>query len=249
MEILKKIPHEVRLHNKGFNRYLDTRFREGTNQKLERLLKREMSSLNQTNQDSISNPLLRLARRTAEYILNFGKDGIDPVLLQKTSNAALENVKDIFENGNEPYLAADSATAYLILRGRKGWSYKDDAQMKESLGHKIRSLLEDPADESSTNKDKKYEDAAEYAASYKLLFGKRVWTAKQEKRMIEATESEFQRFNSGDFPSSTAPLSSRAATLRILVDLSKARSPFSRRHRSHIYHLFSSKMRAAEFIQ
>lgn len=205
-----------------FGKYLDTRFKTGTSQKLERLLKKEIASLTDAKPDNIRNPDLHLALRLSEHTIIFRAVGVSDYSRQKALAATKKEVGNIFERGYEQYFPTTWAAAHLVLGGEKFWSATDHERMKKDLGEKINNLLkEDPGNGNSSSADKRSAEAAEGAATYKLLFKEKVWSLEQEKQMIEATEKEFDRFNSEGFPdNNTIPLSRRAATLSVLSDSS-----------------------------
>lgn len=221
MERLKKASPEQAIKPKGdFSKYLDTRFTQGTSQKLEGLLVREMKSLANTKPDKIINPDLRLSLRNAEYIVIFGAGENSNLHTQETLEASEKKVNGMLEKN---YLPTELATAYFVITGEKCWSDPDNRLMKKDLGKKIDGLLNSgngtglPADN-----DQRYGLAAGYAATYKLLFNEKSWSLKQEEKMLDVTEQEFDRFNKEEkfLSNNTVALSSRAATIKVLGDFS-----------------------------
>lgn len=223
MEMLKHKPPEQAVKPKDdFTKYLDERFVTGTSQKLKGLLRKEMVSLMNTKPDNIGNPDLHLALRTAENSIIYGTDGIiDDHNRQKALDASKKKVEEVLTSDKELHLATKWAAAHLKLGGKRFWSEHEHKLMEESLGENVESLLKDSGN-LQADEDKRYVEAAGLAATYKLLFNKKCWSTEQNEQMLRTTEKEFDQFNSEKgYPSNnTVPLSSRAATIRILGDFS-----------------------------
>lgn len=190
-----------------FQEYLDT-FGEGTSQKIKTYLVNEVRK----KTDELFLPIT-----AAENVILFGEAGFKSSDYQKKAiESSKRRVQEGLRDKDGTWLdyAADWAAIHLILTGEKCWSKDDEGRMEKDLNQRLNKLLTGHSPDPDS-----YEEVARHAVNYKLLFNaeaplsdkKDLITKKIENNMIEHTKM----LDVAD-PSTFAPVSSRAATLRIL---------------------------------
>lgn len=216
-EKIHEISRNVEEKQDNFNEYLDKTFGGGTSQKLEALLTSEVRTE--------INPL-DLADRATERVIIFGDPGFkNPEDRQKAINAneqlAREVLKDNNFTGKYIWTAHEVkwAATHIVLTGKKFWGGRDEKLMKKALDFRAKESLEIDRESGRKDPDTIAVYQAGIAASYRLLFNVENYHL-NGVRMIRGIENEM----SGHIgildeinPSTVAPFSSRAATLRILM--------------------------------